>query len=452
MKFIPHSYQEVAIQHALAHKGAGLFLDMGLGKTAITLWVINQLIFNYFEVKKVLIIAPKKVAQATWSDEVEKWDQFKHLTYTKVLGTAKQRREALEEDVDIYITNRDNTDWLLKEVKGKSPFDLIILDELSSFKNSKSGRWKAMKKIRLQAKRVIGLTGTPAPKNLIDLWAQLALLDLGRRLGQTKGEYEEKYFYPLKVKDHVVIEWGMQPGAEEKLHNIISDVCISMKAGDYLELTKVHMITTHVELPTKAMKEYKKFKREKLMEWDEGVVTAVSAGVLAGKLLQFGNGAIYDADKEVIDIHSEKIAALLELIEQAQGKPVLVFYAYRHGLSKVKEALSEYNVREYHDERDLLDWNNGKIEVLLAHPASVGYGLNMQKGGNIIIWYGLTWNLEWYLQANARIARQGQQQPVFIYHLVATGTFDIRVMDILAQKGKTQNRLMKALKAEMRAK
>ena len=450
MIFNPHDYQVAAYNHAIEHKGAGLFLDMGLGKTAIMLWAINDLIFDYFEIKKVLIVAPLKVAQTTWTEEIKKWDQFKHLTYTKVLGTAKQRRDALAEDVDIYVTNRDNTAWLLKELNGKSFFDMIILDELTSFKNNSSNRFKAMKKMRLQASRVVGLTGTPAPKNLIDLWAQVGLLDLGERLGQTKGGYEKKYFYPKRTKEHVVIEWGMQEGARENIYNAIGDICISMEAKDHLTLTPVNKIVTKVQLTPKEMKEYNNFKSEKLLELEDTTITAVSAGVLAGKLLQYANGAIYDEDKNVLNIHDEKINAMMELVEQSQGRPIVVFYAFRHGLAKIKEALKNYKVREYTDEQDLKDWNAGKIEVLVAHPASTGYGLNMQAGGNTIIWYGLTWNLEWYMQANARIARQGQKEPVFIYHLVAMDTFDMRVMDILEGKKATQDGLMKALNAEMR--
>lgn len=444
MEFKPHGYQKHAVRHLIEKPAAALFLDMGLGKTAITLTALNTLMFDYFEVSKPLIVAPKRVAESTWDREAEKWDHLKHLRFSKILGTQRQRLKALDADADVYVINRENVEWLVTHYGRKWPFDMLIIDELSSFKSSASRRFRALKKVRPLIKRVVGLTGTPAPNGLIDLWPQIYLLDRGERLGQTITGYRTRYFIPGRRRDHIVFEWI--PVSEEAIYKKISDICISMKAADWLEMPERIDRTVKVTLPAKAKAAYKQLEREYLLPFSDGDITASTAAVLTGKLLQLANGAVYDEDSKVREIHDAKLEALADVIEAANGRPVLVFYTYRHDLERIRR---RFTVRTLDSPKDIDDWNAGRIPILLTHPASAGHGLNLQAGGNIIVWFGLPHSLELYEQANARLHRQGQKNKVIIHHLVTEQTIDENVMRALARKSITQNDLMRAVKARL---
>jgi SNF2 family DNA or RNA helicase len=449
MKFIPHDYQKIAIEKIIDGPAVGLFLEMGLGKTVSALTAIQELLYDRFEVSRVLVIAPLRVAQSTWSGEIEKWDHLRDLRLSKVLGSEKQRVEALHQPADIYIINRENTEWLVNYYGRKWPFDMVVIDELSSFKNPRSKRFRALRKVRPLIKRIVGLTGTPAPNGLIDLWSQIYLLDQGERLGKTLTGYRNRYFDPGRRNQNIIFEWIPKPFAEEAIYGKISDICVSMKAEDWLQLPERIDNVIEVELPEKAKSQYNQLEKDLILPLLESDVTAANAAVLTNKLLQMANGAIYDEFGEAKEIHDAKLEALEEAVEAANGKPVMVVYAYKHDLDRIRKRLKKYNPRTLDSDQDVQDWNAGKIQVLLLHPASGGHGLNLQTGGNIIVWFGLTWGLEYYQQANARLYRQGQTERVMVHHIVAKGTMDEEVLKALTGKASTQNDLMEAVKAKI---
>ena len=450
MKFKPWNYQQYSINHIIDHKASGLFLDMGMGKTVSTLTAIDNLIF-LGEVNKVLVIAPLRVAEDTWSTEVDKWDHLKHLRITKIIGTKKQREEALSKDADIYVTNRENVDWLANECFDSWIWDMVVIDELSSFKSSKAKRFRALKKVRPYFKRIVGLTGTPAPNSLIDLWPQIYLLDGGQRLGKTITGFKDRYFNPGRRNGYVVYNWELKQGAEESIQNKISDICISMKADDYLDLPERIDNRVEISLSKKSLETYKKLEKDLVIELGEEDITAANAAVLTNKLLQIANGAIYSEIKEVVNIHDEKLEKLEEIIDTSNGKSVLVFYNFKHDYNRISEMLTKKKVtyQTLNNSDDIKKWNNGEIQVALLHPASAGHGLNLQYGGNVIVWFGLTWSLELYQQANARLHRQGQKESVIIHHLISKGTVDEDVMNALANKEINQNMLLEAVKARL---
>ena len=449
MKFVPHSYQKAVIDHVCNHPATGVFLGMGLGQTSLTLAVLVIELFDKLTFNKILIIAPKKVAEATWQEEAEKWDEFKYLRISTVLGTAKERIQALQKEAEVYVINRENVVWLCEHYKYKLPFDMLVLDESTSFKDSKSKRWKALRKVRTCFKKIVLLTGTPRPNSLMDLWAQVYLLDGGKRLGRTITEYRNNYFIPDKRNGAVVYSYKLRnERAEQEIYNLISDICISLKSEDYKNLPdRLPPVVVPVKLESIAMKHYKELERECVTEIANSEISALSAAAVSNKLLQLANGAIYDEDRNVIEVHRAKIEALREIIESANS-PVLVFYSYLHDLDRIKKAFPNAKLLESAD--DVRAWNKGEIPILLAHPASAGYGLNLQAGGHIIVWFGLTWSLEQYQQANARLERQGQKEPVVIHHLVAEGTIDKRVMRALARKETGQNAMMDFIKLKIK--
>lgn len=452
MKYIPHQYQDHAYQHLVDHPYAGLFMEMGLGKSIITLSFINWLLYAEMENVKVLIIAPLKVAETTWTDEIEKWDQIKHLTVSLVLDSVKHRLAALAKKADIYIINRENVAWLVTHYQTAWPFKVVVIDELSSFKNPDSQRFKALRMVRPLMNRVIGLTGTPAPNGLHDLWAQLYLIDMGERLGKTITSYRNTYLYAEKSNGHVVYKYAANKENAKRIYALINDVCISMKTKDYLEVPERIDKTVKVKLPEDIRKRYVEFEKTEVLNFLEHesnieAISAVNAAALMTKLLQFGNGAIY-TDKErtaYAEIHDEKIKALEEIIEAAQGEPVLVFYAYQHDYERMKKRLGG----KKYQTGDLKDWNAKKIPLMYAHPASVAYGLNMQDGGFIIVWFGQTFSLELWDQANARLCRQGQKHRVLIYKLVCPGTVDVDAARAIEYKSEGQGALMDAVKARI---
>ena len=454
MIYRPYDYQRTATQWIIDKPRCGLFLDMGLGKTVSTLTAIRQLIDDC-EISTALVVAPKKVAETTWSTEAEKWDHLHDLRVVKVLGSEKQRAAALATKADVYVTGRDNFVWLVGKYKGRLPFDAVVIDELTSFKSSKSQRFKAMRIALPSVKRVIGLTGTPAPNGLIDLWAQMYCIDQGERLGRSVSRYRDTYF-DLHKWNNIVVRCSIKKGADKVIRDKIADVCLSMQARDYLELPDMITRTVAVELSDKTLTAYQRFERDKVMQFandhqDEPAnVLANSAAGLLNKLSQYANGAIYDEDRQVHEIHDEKLDHLAEIVEAANGSPVLVFYQYKHDVPRIAAKLKGYNVRVYEGERDLLDWNAGKIDVLLAHPASTAYGLNMQQGGHYIVWYGTGWNLEHYQQANARLHRQGQRYPVTVYRLICRGTVDERAAAALDSKKGVQQNLLDSLNCLIR--
>ncbi|MGQ4666826.1 SNF2-related protein [Metabacillus halosaccharovorans] len=449
MRYKPYHYQAYATQWIIDKKKSALFLEMGMGKSVSTLTAILELMYDYFDVAKVLVIAPLRVASTTWEEEVEKWDHLNELRISKVLGSEKQRVAALYKKADIYIINRENVTWLVNWFDDDWPFDMVVIDELSSFKSSKAQRFKSLKKVRPFIKRMVGLTGTPAPNGLIDLWPQIYLLDGGERLGKTVTGYREKYFIPDKRNQMIVYTWKLKEGAEDAIYGKLSDICVSMKSKDYLELPERLDNVIPVELPNKAKAQYEVLEKELILSIEEADVLAGSAAVLANKLLQMANGAVYDEDGEVKLVHDEKLKALEELNEAAGGKPVLIFYGYQHDKGRLLKHLKKLKPRILQTDQDIKDWNQGKVQVLLAHPASAGHGLNLQTGGNIIIWFGLTWSLELYQQANARLWRQGQKQTVTIHHIIAKDTIDERVMKALEDKDVSQAALIEAVKARM---
>ena len=449
MIYKPYDYQRTAMQWIVDKPKCGLFLDMGLGKTVSTLTAIQQLIDDC-EVSRVLVVAPKKVAETTWSTEAQKWEHLHDLKVVKVLGTEKQRCLALSQKADVYVTGRDNFVWLVGKYGGRLPFDTLVIDELTSFKSAKSERFKAMRIALPSVHRVIGLTGTPAPNGLIDLWAQMYCLDQGERLGRSVTKYRGAYFETHRW-NNIVVRCDVKKGCEEIIRNKIADICLSMQAKDYLQLPDLITHTATVELTPKVREAYERFEREKVLEFktehgqEPANVLAQSAAGLMNKLAQFANGAVYDDSMQVHEVHSEKLDRLAEIVEAANGNSVLVFYQYKHDVTRITAKLKDYRVRAYQGEKDLNDWNAGQIDVLLAHPASTAYGLNMQQGGHYIVWFGTGWNLEHYQQANARLHRQGQQHPVQVYKLICAGTVDEKASAALEGKKGVQQSLLDSL-------
>lgn len=450
MIFKPWAYQQFSINHILKHDACALFLDMGMGKTVSTLTAINDLLI-LSEIHKVLIIAPKRVAEDTWSTEVEKWDHLKELKISKIIGTAKQRVQAIEAEADIYIISRDNVNWLVNTNIHK--WDMCVIDELSSFKSSKSLRFRSFRKLRPYFKKIVGLTGTPAPNSLIDLWPQMYLLDKGERLGKTITSFRQQYLTAGASSGQIVYKWNLKEGAEKAIQEKISDICISMKAEDYLELPDKLDNKIFVKLNDKVIKQYKQFANNLIIELGDKDITAANAAVLTNKLLQMANGAIYSENKEIVNLHNEKIEALEEIIDNSNEKPILIFYNFKHDRERIIEMLNKKGIKKYQgldSTQDIKNWNEGKIQVALLHPASAGHGLNLQYGGNIIIWFGLTWSLELYQQANARLFRQGQKETVVINHLIAKNTVDEDVMKAIEGKEVNQNKLLEAVKARLK--
>ena len=452
MIYEPYPYQQYCAARIVADAAVGLFLDMGLGKTVITLDAINTLRYDRWAVQRVLIIAPKKVAEGTWTKEAQKWEHLRHLRISAVLGSQQKRLRALATPADIYVINRDNVAWLVDYFKNAWPFDMVVLDESSSFKNSQSKRFKALKLVRSRINRLVELTGTPASNGLVDRWAQRYLLDGGARLGRTLGQYRERFFDPDKRSRTQIFSYTPKDGSMEYIQQAIGDICVSMKAEDYLNLPDRMFDDVPVVLDDKARKAYRQLERDLLLELDEGQITAASAGVLTGKLLQLCNGAVYDSEKRPLAIHNCKVEAFLEVLEQLNGQHCLVFYNFQHDRDRLLAALEPLGlrVRVYQNAADEDAWNAGEIDVLLAHPASCAYGLNLQNGGHHIVWFGLTWSLEQYEQANKRLHRQGQRHPVIVHHLVVQGGMDEDVIDSLRAKGDTQEALMAALKARIK--
>ncbi len=451
MIFKPHAYQQYCINRLLADSKLGLFLDMGLGKTITTLTAIQSLKYDQFQVARVLVVAPKKVAEATWQDEAHKWEHLKLLRVSTVLGTAAQRVRALSVPADVYIINRENIVWLVDFYRNSWPFDMVVLDESSSFKDRSTKRWKAMKSMLPHIRRMVLLTGTPAPNNLADLWAQVYLLDGGERLGHTLTGFRERFFTPDKRSAQQIFSYKPKEGAADAVQRLIGDICVSMKAEDYLQLPECLSVTVPVELDAKARKSYDQLEREMLLEVDGEDITAESAAALTQKLLQLAGGAVYDADHNAKPVHGCKIEAFLELVEALQGQHALVFYAFVHEKERLLAALKKtgLRVRVFQNAQDAADWNAGETDLLLAHPASTAYGLNLQQGGSHVIWFGLTWSLELYQQANARLHRQGQQSRVIIHHLATRGSIDEDVLAALEGKADTQEALMQSLKARI---
>lgn len=445
MKFMPHDYQKYAIEYIKSHPITALFLDMGLGKTVTTLTAIRDLMYDAFEVKRVLVVAPLRVARDTWPYELRKWNHLKELTCSVVVGTVAERRRALQQDADIYIVNRENLAWLYEN--SRLDFDMVVLDELSSFKNHQSKRFRAMKALRPKVKRIVGLTGTPSGNGLMDLWAEFRILDMGERLGRYISQYRNLYFQPDKRNGMVVYSYKPLPGAEEAIYHQIADITVSMKATDYLEMPELVSVAKEVRLSEKEKERYDELKKSLVLKLPGGEVTSANAASLTLKLSQMANGAIYTDDKNVVNIHDRKLEALEDLVESANGKSVLVAYWFKHDKDRIRERME---ARELKELQDFADWNAGKIPVALIHPASAGHGLNLQQGGSILIWFGLTWSLELYQQTNARIWRQGQaDKTVIIQHIVAKDTIDERILNVLKHKDGTQAALIEAVKADL---
>ncbi|NFN85888.1 DEAD/DEAH box helicase [Clostridium sporogenes] len=444
----PHGYQAFSTEFILKHKSAGLFLECGLGKSVITLTAIVELMYNMFDVSKVLVIAPLRVADTTWQDEIEKWEHLKYLKLSKVLGSKKNRIMELYKKADVYTINRENVPWLVDFYKNDWPFDMVIIDELSSFKSPSAKRFKALKKVRHKIKRIVGLTGTPAPNGLLNIWSQIYLLDGGERLGRTFTGYRNRYFHPQKYINGVIpADYVINEDAEENIYEKISDICISMKALDYLKMPECIFNKVMVELSEKDMKLYRKLERDLLLPFEDSDVDAKNAAVLSNKLLQMASGAVYDEFGDVKLIHDKKLDALEDLIEAANGKPVLVYYGFKHDKDRIKE---RFEVEEINTSEDIAKWNDGKIQIALCHPASTGHGLNLQEGGCTIIWFSMTWSLELYQQANARLYRQGQKHTVVIHHIIAKDTVDEKVIQALENKDTSQTALIDAVKARIK--
>lgn len=451
-----HDYQVAAIEHIMDNTHAALFLEMGLGKTVSTLTAIKKLMYEELEIVKTLVIGPKRVVESVWDAECEKWEHLKDLKVSKIIGTAKQRKEALRKNADVYLISRDNISWLCGLYGGSMlPFDMLVIDELSSFKNPKSIRFKALRGVQPSFKRVIGLTGTPAPNGLIDLWSQVYLLDRGERLGKFITRFREEYFKPGKCNGAIIYKYDLVTGGEARIHEKIGDICMSMKAKDYLQLPGRIDNIIKIVLPPDIQAKYDAFERDQVLQLfaeqpEDKAITAVSAAALSNKLLQFANGAIYDENKDWHAVHDLKIEALKEIIEDANGKPVLIAWTYRHDLYRMQEALKQYKPVELKSDKDVKDWNAGKIKVMMMHPASGGHGLNLQSGGHIIVWFGQTWSLELEQQFNARLDRQGQENVVIINKLVASKTMDEDVIRAQKSKSTKQDNLMEAVKAKIK--
>lgn len=452
MKFIPHKYQEYAIQRIIDTPYIALLLEMGLGKTVSTLTAVDLLLNDYFEVSRVLVIAPLRVAEDTWSREVEKWDHLQHLKISKILGSADQRRRALKADADLYVINRENVEWLVSELGSSWDFDMVVIDESSSFKNHQSKRFRAMRRVRPMIKRVVCLTGTPAPNSLMDLWPQIYLLDQGERLGKTITGFRDRYFVPGARNGHIVYDWKAKREAEERIYEAISDIVVSMKAEDWLELPEKIERNVPIKLTGKALVQYKKLERDLLLEFADADVVAQTAAVLSNKLLQMASGAVYDEERGVKLIHDEKLNALEDIIEAAQGKPVMVIYNYQHSLDRIRERFPQAQTlrKGKNGNEDIRAWNNDEIPILLLHPKSAGHGLNLQDSScQTVVWFDQIWSLEEYQQANARVHRQGQTNRIVVQRLVAEGTMDEEVVEAIERKNTGQEALMQAVKARI---
>ena len=446
MKYSPHDYQAFATNFILTHPVAAILLDMGLGKTVIALSAMHELLKN--DIHKILVIAPKRVAVSTWPAEIAKWDFLSDLTYQVVVGTETQRRRALQQDAQLYIINRENTTWLVEKSGVPFDFDMVCIDELSSFK-AITKRFKSLLKVRPEIKRIIGLTGTPSSNGLMDLWAEFRLLDCGQRLGRYITQYRTRWFLPDKRNAQVIFSYKPRPGAEEEIYEAISDITISMKSVDYLDMPDRIDAVTEVEMSDKEWKVYSDLQTEMVVELGEEEIDAMNAAVLSNKLVQLSAGAVYTEDKHTIKVHDKKLDALEELIEAACGQPVLVAYWYKHDKARILERFPE--ARELSTVKDIDDWNAGKIPIALVHPMSAGHGLNLQQGGHIIIWFTMTWSLELYQQTVGRLYRQGQKNgTVTIQHIVTKGTIDEAILTALQKKERTQDALIDAVKAIVR--
>jgi len=446
MKYVPHEYQTFATEFILAHPISAILIQMGLGKSVITLNAIYDLCLDSFYIRKVLVIAPLRVCSGVWPAEIQKWDHLKGLTYSVAVGTETERRAALQQTTDIHIINRENVQWLIEESGLPFDYDMIIIDELSSFKSHQAKRFKSLMKVRPLVKRIVGLTGTPSSNGLMDLWAEFRLLDMGKRLGRFITHYRDEFFQPDKRNGMQVFSYKPRPGAEDEIYRRISDITISMKSTDYLKMPECVMNEVQVTLSDKEREAYDTLRRDLVLTLKDEEIDAANAAALSGKLCQMANGAIYGEDKRAIHLHDQKLDALEDLIEGANGKPVLVAYWYKHDLDRIQK---RFAVREIKTSRDIDDWNAGTIPVGLIHPASAGHGLNLQAGGATLIWFGLTWSLELYQQTNARLWRQGQKETVVIHHIITRGTIDEKIMKALKSKEGTQSALIEALKADL---
>ncbi|MBM7707880.1 SNF2-related protein [Enterococcus lemanii] len=446
MKYKPHEYQSYATEFILSHPISAVFLEMGLGKSVITLSAIFDLCLDSFLVCKVLVIAPLRVARDTWPAEINKWDHLKGLSYSVAVGTEKERIDALKKQSTLYIINRENVDWLVHKSGIPFQFDMVVIDELSSFKSYGAKRFKSLLKVRPSVKRIVGLTGTPSSNGLMDLWAEFRILDLGQRLGRYISHYRNTYFKPDKRNAQIVFSYKPLPGAEEEIYKQISDITISMKSTDYLKMPEYVSNEVFVTLSEKEWKVYSDFKEDMVANLGDEEIDAVNAAVLSGKLLQMANGAVYDSENKAHVIHDKKLDALEDLIEGANGKPILVAYWYKHDLERIKE---RFPVRQIQSSKDIEGWNDGKIPIAVIHPASAGHGLNLQSGGSTLIWFGLTWSLELYQQTNARLYRQGQKNTVIVHHIITKDTIDEDVLLALTKKEKTQDALIDAVKANL---
>ena len=446
MQYKPHEYQKYATNFILDHPVSAILLDMGLGKSVITLTAITELLFDRFDAHKILVIAPLRVARDTWPAEIEKWDHLHCLTYSVAIGTEQERRNALMAKADIYLINRENVDWLISKSNLPFDFDMVVIDELSSFKSHSAKRFKSLLKVRPKIKRIVGLTGTPSSNGLMDLWAEFRILDMGQRLGRYITHYRNNFFTPDKRNQQMVFSYKPLPGAEKAIYRLISDITISMKSTDFLKMPECVINEVPVYLSPDEQDIYDTFREDMVLKLKNDEIDAVNAAVLSGKLLQMANGAVYDEDSKPHQIHDRKLDALEDLIEGANGKPVLIAYWYNHDLERI---CKRFDVRQIKTSKDITDWNSGNIQVAVIHPASAGHGLNLQSGGSTLIWFGLTWSLELYQQTNARLWRQGQRDTVVIHHIVAKGTIDEQVMTALRKKEKTQSDLINAVKANL---
>ena len=453
MKFKPHDYQSYAIQFLEDHPIAALLLDLGLGKTVITLSAILVLMFDRFEIRKVLVVAPLRVARDTWPLEIRKWDGMEIMTYAVAVGARDEREEAVNAGADITIINRENVPWLVDFYGREWPYDMVVVDELSSFKNHQAKRFKSLMKVRPKVKRIVGLTGTPASNGLMDLWAEIKLLDMGERLGRFIGRYREAYFKPAGMNPYtgVVFNYVLRPGAEDEIYRRIGDITISMKAKDFLDMPEMVTVTHEVELDPEEKKVYESLKKDLVTEVNGESIDAANAAVLSGKLLQMANGAIYSDDGNVVTIHDKKLEMLEDLVEQANGQSVLVAYWFQHDRQRIMEHLSHlgYKPRELKTSKDISDWNEGKIAVALISPASAGHGLNLQEGGHILIWFSQVWSLELVQQTNGRLYRQGQKKTVTIHQIICRDTVDVDVISAIEKKDMTQERLVEAVRARL---
>ena len=446
MQYKAHEYQKFATQFILSNPIAAVFLEMGLGKSVITLTALFDLCLDQFLIRKVLVIAPLRVARDTWPLEIEKWNHLDGLTYSVAVGTEEERISALTKPADVYLINRENVDWLINKSGYSFDFDMVVIDELSSFKSYQAKRFRSLLKVRPKVKRIVGLTGTPSSNGLMDLWAEFRLLDFGERLGRYITQYRMNFFVPDKRNQQIIFSYKPKPGAEDAIYQQISDITISMKSADFLQMPKCVINEVEVKLSEKERIIYDELKREMVVSLGEEEIDASNAATLSGKLLQMANGAIYNEEKSVLHIHDRKLDALEDLIEGANGKPVLIAYWYKHDLNQIKK---RFPVREIQTSKDILDWNNGNISLATIHPASAGHGLNLQSGGSTLIWFGLTWSLELYQQTNARLWRQGQTSTVIIHHIIFQDTIDEDVMKALKKKEKVQGNLIDAVKARI---